>query len=424
VLRAGAWAATLVVVVVHAGCALPPFQPRDGGNDLGAIDGPGLDAAADGSADASGSDGTVTDVGDAPAPPGDGGDGATGGDAVVDALPLPDAPPSCGAPPAGTLLVRMGGNDATANGSSDCPFGTITTALAVYAASADESILIDVGPGSFGSGETFPLSLPTGVTLRGASPGQTTLNGNGPCPAGIEPCTVSVTEGAVQIAELSITNALGRGLVIAMTAVVDLSNVTIAGCSRAGLTILGDTTVSSSGLNSTGNAYGVLVNDRAVWDSTCDTYSGNNQDGMQVGTNITDTVKVTLTGARATDNRDHGILVKCAASFASSPPCLTLRGSTLLRNQSVGIEIASGDADLGTVDNPGGNVLQASSSANQNRDTGLCNRTQNPIPAEGNLWSTCEPLSAVVTSGCSGAIDIVEDGSLTVQPTTCQQAPP
>ncbi|HKE37689.1 MAG TPA: DUF1565 domain-containing protein [Candidatus Baltobacteraceae bacterium] len=73
-------------------------------------------------------------------------------------------------PITGYYVDPVKGNDAN-NGSQTSPFKTITRALKAVKASATSGLTISLSPGRYSSGETFPIVIPTGVSLSGSDYG-------------------------------------------------------------------------------------------------------------------------------------------------------------------------------------------------------------------------------------------------------------
>ena len=77
-------------------------------------------------------------------------------------------------PPLTILIVNpVSGSDTTGNGSSEKPYKTLTKALAVIKNSTTPGLTIQLAAGQYSatSGETFPIVVPTGVTINGSGYG-------------------------------------------------------------------------------------------------------------------------------------------------------------------------------------------------------------------------------------------------------------
>ncbi|WP_017721801.1 DUF1565 domain-containing protein [Kamptonema formosum] len=280
------------------------------------------------------------------------------------------------ASPSSVLHVNpTSGNDSTGNGSEGAPFKTLTSALS--AAGPNTVILLAPGTYSAQTGETFPISLKPGVTVQG------------------DP------------------NTRGQKIVISgggtyLSPSVGTQNVAILGADKAALT---GVTVS----NSNPRGYGLWVESTSplVTDST---FTGNTHDGISVngtgapvirnnhfykngasgitsfgtsrpeitsnlfqntgfGINIGQKGAPVVTGNRLTQNR-AGVVVQ-----ASGRP--VLRNNQIDSNLQDGIvAIASAQPDLGSRDQPGGNIIRNNGQLDINAKA-----TSQIIPAFGNQLS-------------------------------------
>jgi hypothetical protein len=134
--------------------AAPSDSGGDGGPDGGAADGGGADAGADSSTlDAASPDGS------------DASGGADASDASASDAPASDASDgaTCTAPAAGVLYVAPTGSDTTGNGSSGCPFVTITKALSMTVGASGVTTIV-VASGTSGT----PFVYGTGCTAGGS----------------------------------------------------------------------------------------------------------------------------------------------------------------------------------------------------------------------------------------------------------------
>ncbi|MBN2199615.1 MAG: DUF1565 domain-containing protein [Candidatus Aminicenantes bacterium] len=88
---------------------------------------------------------------------------------------VPPVPPA----PAETELYAdaVNGNDGSGDGSSSNPFRTIGAAL--QNSSSGMTVIVNPGVYDAALGESFPLLLREGVTLRGVDAGQVTVDGTG-----------------------------------------------------------------------------------------------------------------------------------------------------------------------------------------------------------------------------------------------------
>ncbi|MCC6806471.1 MAG: DUF1565 domain-containing protein [Deltaproteobacteria bacterium] len=124
----------------------------------------------------------------------------------------------CPAPGPDTYVDGTIGSDTIGNGSAACPLRTITRALAIRGGT-----IINVRPGRYELGETFPLDLPANTTLQrdptcaaGAAiiartDSATTCpvqRGSGPAVS----CAITVRQAGVQVHGLNIKNLHGRAI--------------------------------------------------------------------------------------------------------------------------------------------------------------------------------------------------------------------
>ena len=110
--------------------------------------------------------------------------------------------------------VATDGDDGTGDGSAEHPFATITHALAEaqagYAAGGIP-VTVYVAPGTYSAaatGETFPLTLPAGVSLVGAGMGETILDGA----AGAVQLVLADSAVPGRVAGISFRRALTRAI--------------------------------------------------------------------------------------------------------------------------------------------------------------------------------------------------------------------
>lgn len=149
-----------------------PMSVDSGPGDTGSEDAPtsedapatGGDAGMDATATDAGEDASVTDSGE------DTGPADAGEDTAVD---------PCVTPPTSVVYVNAAtGSDTNTGGSPNCPFQTITAALAASAGPSYINAKISVAAGTYAAGETFPLVVNHGRSLIGAGAGTTTIQGS------------------------------------------------------------------------------------------------------------------------------------------------------------------------------------------------------------------------------------------------------
>jgi hypothetical protein len=88
--------------------------------------------------------------------------------------------PPTGSPMTTFVVDPKTGSDTTGTGSTDHPYKTLTKALAVIKKSASGGLTIALDPGNYvaANGETFPIVVPTGVTITGRSYGSGQAKGS------------------------------------------------------------------------------------------------------------------------------------------------------------------------------------------------------------------------------------------------------
>lgn len=226
------------------------------------------------------------------------------------------------------------GSDANTGGESD-PFQTITFALS-RAASGDE---VCVAAGRYSAPEeTFPLTVPMGVTLRARSGGaKPVVNGGGDL-------------DGVNIAILAAQNSTIRGFSVTVPLSADVSVVHVGILSSEGSPGIKENTITGigfghdggAGIATFGTASPLIMNNTIVL----------NHDGI--------------------------------TTFGTSSP--VIRGNILSDNENHGVYAdQSSNPNLGTTGDPGGNTLL------NNGSRGLGNFTDSTIiNAAGNTWEiTC-----------------------------------
>jgi hypothetical protein len=375
------------------------------------------------------------------------------------------------------------GDDLTGNGSAACPVRSVTLALGL--ARLDPlvtQVLLRGGtsaaPYTYSSamtGETFPLDPPAGVTVSGEGADRTVIRD----PSGVtllqldEPgvtlealwlvpgghtaasyyggTAIAVTAAATALRDVVIGDQQrpmyggGIGVDIA-SGELDASGVTWqnleTGLQAHGSVDAGDVLVrlescSFQGLNSYGIAAqgGAIATQRctftdifqAIWLMAGSLVSnGDTSVGNDFGLNITGDVDVRLTGTADApcrfENADRNIVIG-----TDQGAHLTMRGCSLTGSPGPSLAIVGekvgGLVDLGTTDDPGGNVLQSASHPDQGG--GICiysgSQVQGVIPAVGNYFSTCPPVHSV---SCGPGVDVGgERAQLTVDTSGCQVAP-
>ncbi len=265
------------------------------------------------------------------------------------------------------------GTDTTGVGTTEAaPYKTITFALR----QAQAGTVIQLAPGTYNSesGEQFPLLLKPGVTLRGdeSSKGQATLITGGGSYTSVTFARQDITILAAEnttIAGLTVTNPNQRG-----TAVwVESSNPTIKNNTF--------TNSAREGVFVTGTGRPIVENNRFVQNqgngiSITRTAQGqirNNlfQDtgfGLAIGGTSTPLIE----GNQIVENQD--------GLFISESARPILRKNVIQNNKRDGIvATVNAQPDLGTNENPGGNLIRSNTRHDVNNAT-----SRNTILAIGN----------------------------------------
>jgi len=223
-----------------------------------------------------------------------------------------------------------GGNDGN-NGSATEPFQTITFALS-QAASGDE---VCVEAGNYNApGETFPIAVPTGVTLRG-NPGSSkpVISGGGDF-------------GGANIAIITAHNSTISGFSITVPGYADTTVIHVGVFSDDGFPVISDNTISNVSLGHQGGG-GIATFGTASPLIMANTIISNHDGIATFGTSAP-----VIRDNDLSDNEDHGV-------YADQ----------------------NSDPDLGTSGDPGGNTILGSGLR------GLGNFTDSSvIDAAGNTW--------------------------------------
>lgn len=129
------------------------------------------------------------------------------------------------------LFVSPTGQDSQ-EGTANFPLKTITRALQ----QARPGSVVQLAPGTYDSGEQFPLIVPDGVTLTGTQAAVVTLRGGGP---GDDKVHVALVLGdRAQIRELTVTNPEGTGL-LTRTGMALIVRARVVDCAQHGLWVGG-----------------------------------------------------------------------------------------------------------------------------------------------------------------------------------------
>jgi hypothetical protein len=343
-----------------------------------------------------------------------------------DALPeigVGETGPSCPSPgPSPTdLYVDKSASAAIANGTSACPFRTITAGLAAASmAPTVNTVHVAGGGGSLARyDETSSITVPNGLTLIGDGSPSTGIRGAGPCAGGIT-CAVNVAAGgsligfrvesptataivtgdgfpAPVLKDVLATGAKQYGLYAVSSA--NLGPGFVANANGAdGVYSAGTGTIHVFGGGApnvfTGNgANGINMNAQAVLVLDEGSASENAFNGVRFGT-TSSSLGNAITNLTAQSNKNNGV-----AAYAQQS--LKLRGSTLVDNQYSGLYYAwplsavggmpPPNLDIGTNTDPGNNVFGGTSGVNGKAGIYLCRPGPSIVAGEGDAWSSCKP---------------------------------
>lgn len=244
------------------------------------------------------------------------------------------------------------GNDANP-GSSSAPLRSITAAIAGVATGTT----IQLAPGTYGS-ETFPISLPNGVTLQGDESklgAGTVISGSGShnsASFGPQQVTI-VANGNAQIRGITVTNPTARGTGVWVEAASPtIASCTFSRCQREGVFVTSKGRPLVSQCNFSRNAAAGLT---IVRDAKGE-YRKNTCQDTGIGLAIGDNAAPLLVDNQILDNLS-GILL----SRSARP---VLRGNTIAGNREVGIGINDNALpDLGSRQDPGRNQLRNNTGA-------------------------------------------------------------
>ncbi|MGQ9867035.1 MAG: DUF1565 domain-containing protein [Pseudanabaenaceae cyanobacterium] len=271
------------------------------------------------------------------------------------------------------VFVTPNGQDSTA--CTGQPFRTITAALRVC---GQPGTIVQIGPGTYSQGETFPIQVPDKVTLLGnpQTKGQgIVLRGGGRyLSRTFASQNVAVVLGnQAQLQGITVTNPNERGYAVWLESARDaiVAHNTLRDSVHDGLFLTGNTAAlvvdnvftgnRGSGLSAVGSSRGEIRNN--VFENT------------GFGLSIGKTSEMVLLQNRIVRNVE-GIVI----SDGAAP---TLRGNTITDNQRNGLVVLShrhgnSGPDLGTTADPGRNTF------GNNGERDVVNLATTPLAAAGN----------------------------------------
>lgn len=289
------------------------------------------------------------------------------------------------APATGTILYvnSATGNDAAGAGTAEAtPFKSITFALR----SAQPGTIIQLAPGTYNaeSGETFPLVLNQGITLKGDdnSKGQTVLISGGGFYVSRtfarQNITILAGNSAV-VSGVTVTNPNGRGTGVWVESTnPTIQNSTFTQSVREGVFVTGTGNPKiENNLFTLNQGNGVSVAKNATGEIR------NNQfQNTGFGIAVSDSASPLITDNQITGN-NGGIVVTSSGNNVAKP---VLRNNVIQDNRDHGlIAIQNAEPDLGTQENPGKNLIRNNGKKDPKKFFDIYNFTTNKvISAVGN----------------------------------------
>jgi parallel beta-helix repeat protein len=287
-------------------------------------------------------------------------------------------------PLSATLLYvnPASGTDAPGAGSEVTPYRTIAYALR----QATPGTYVQLARGSYteASGEIFPLTVPTGVTLRGeeSEKGQTVAiigGGNLVSPTFARQNVTLQAGKDTEIRGISVTNPNTRGTGIWIESVnARIQNCTFNRNNREGVFVTGTANpVIADSVFTQNGGNGISVANRATGEIRSNVFQ-NTGFGLAIGGNAAPRIS----SNRISENTD-GLYINDAARPV-------LRNNTIENNKRDGI-VATSNAqpDIGTAGSDGNNIVR------NNRQYDLNNTTNKTLYAVGNTIDSGKIAGAV-----------------------------
>lgn len=289
------------------------------------------------------------------------------------------------ATPSTTRFVNAAtGNDGS-NGTQAAPFKTINRAL--QAVQAGTAIQLAAGTYSAASGETFPIKIPSGVTIIGSEANKGSgilVSGSGvfPSPTFANQNVTFQLANNAQLKGVTVTNPASRGT----GAWVESTNPTIANntftnCLREGVFATGTASplvIGNVAVQNSASGFSITRNSKGEWRQNVCRQTGF---GFAIG----DSAAPLLADNQISENRDGIVINKQAKAV--------LRGNVVQNNTEAGLVITeTALPDLGSSQAPGGNIFR------QNGQFDIQNGTTVTLISVGNQ---------VDPTKVQGAIDFV-----------------
>ena len=247
------------------------------------------------------------------------------------------------------------GSDTNNNGTQSSPFKTITKAMTVATRSGST---VHVAPGTYTSGEAFPITVPAGVLLIGDETNQ----GGGSTP----------------------TSIVGGGLAPGATA----GSVGVALLPGTGSTIAGFTITNNASFT---ERRGLILRNSTV------TLRNNTVTGAthKVGVYVDVSTNHMITGNRIVDNGGSG--TGSGLAFVTGGAGSKVENNIITGNAfGVEYDVAGGDLGSGSAGSAGGNLISC------NTQNDLLVRLAAPsitISAANNFWDHSPPTLACTSAG-------------------------
>ena len=263
-----------------------------------------------------------------------------------------------------TIYVNPASGKDTGAGSSSAPFKTLTKAL--QKAVAGTTIQLAAGTYNAAGGEVFPLLIPAGVMVLGDEPSK----GKGILIVGsgqyVSPTFASqnVTlhvESNAQLRGITVTNPVKLGTAVWIESTAPLiANNTFTGCGREGVFV-------------TGTAKPLIFDNVFIANASSGVFLVRNAKG-EVRRNVCQKTGygIAISDSAAPLISDNKLLENSTGIFLSRGARPVLRRNLIEKNTSGGL-LVTGEArpDLGSTQDPAGNILRNNGSADLQNSTSL-----------------------------------------------------
>ncbi len=300
------------------------------------------------------------------------------------------------------IFVSANGSDANSGVSADQPLRSLTAALNK---NLQSGAIIQLASGTYSveTGEKFPITIPSGVTLRGNSANQgqeIIISGGGVfvSPTFARQNIAMLVSSGSRIEGITLTNKSPRGYALWVESAqnVTITSNTFANSTHDGVFLTGATSANVSNNIFTKNG----ANGLSALGTSTGNIQSNTFDNTGFGLAIGQNSKVAVISNRIVNNRG-GIVV----SNLSMP---SFRNNLIANNQENGLVILKDrkgqpTVDLGTVSSAGQNIFQ------NNKQTDINNASGVTVVAIGNQ---------VDPKRVQGSVNLVQPTSPITSPTT------